>query len=99
LLFPKPPLAAAGARSRIPPSLRVSLHSPAQDAAEHATSLYAGLTRSSGIFSLCSCTPKVSPEAAGRELDADRRRVKSYFRSLLIEQGIPVTSWERGESK
>jgi hypothetical protein len=70
-----------------------------QDAAEHAASLYAGVTRSSGIFSICSCTPKVSPDAAGRQLDADRRRVKSYFRSLLIEQGIPVTSWERGGNK
>lgn len=70
-----------------------------QDAAEHATSLYAGVTRSSSILSICSCTPKVSPDAAGRQLDADRRRVKSYFRSLLIEQGIPVTSWERGETK
>ena len=67
----------------------------AMDAAEHAIDLYASLHRPTGIRSLtlCSGVPKVSQGEAVRLLVDDRKRVKGYFRSLLVEMGIPVTSW------
>jgi len=67
-----------------------------QDAAALATDLYASLTRPTGLPLLFCGTPRVTPEEAGRQLEADTLRVKMYFSALLIEQGLPVTAWGPG---
>ena len=67
-----------------------------QDAAALAAELYASLTRTQGMLSCCNSERRLSPEEAGRQLEADTKRVKTYFSALLIEQGIPVTAWCKG---
>jgi len=66
-----------------------------QDAAALAANLHASLTRPASVLMFCG-GGRLSPEEAGRQLEADTKRVKTYFSALLIEQGIPVTAWCKG---